>query len=211
MSTPNKGLVSGKIRGSAFLNILVGLPLMVIGMALSRAEPPAFLKALAEQGIPIDLGMVIAVVGVLIMLFPAIASFFIQPLQQAIEARNSELEKAFGSAESLRDEMTQMRADYERRLAQTEAEAREQIQAQVREAQQLRQTLTAEAAAKADQMVARAQEEIEREKHRALTDIRLHVVDLTLKATETLLGENVDDARNRRLVQEFVDKVEVPG
>jgi F0F1-type ATP synthase membrane subunit b/b' len=30
-----------------------------------------------------------------------------------------------------------------------------------------------------------------------------------MAATEKILGENVDDARNRKLVEEFIEKVEV--
>lgn len=69
----------------------------------------------------------------------------------------------------------------------------------------------AEAAAQKEEMVRKASEEIEAEKNRVLNDLRLHVVDLTLGATAKILGENVDDARNRRLIDEFIDKVEVPG
>ncbi|HVL38306.1 MAG TPA: hypothetical protein VM328_02840, partial [Fimbriimonadaceae bacterium] len=71
--------------------------------------------------------------------------------------------------------------------------------------------LMAEANAKADALVKRAEEEIEQQKNRALTEMRLEVVNLTLAATEKILGENIDNDRNRRLVQEFIDKVEVPG
>jgi F0F1-type ATP synthase membrane subunit b/b' len=42
-----------------------------------------------------------------------------------------------------------------------------------------------------------------------MTEIRLHIVDLTLSATEKVLGQTVDAAINKRLVNEFIDKVEV--
>ena len=71
--------------------------------------------------------------------------------------------------------------------------------------------LKSEAAAKADELVKKAQQEIEQEKQRVIGDLRLAVVDLTLAATEKLIGENMDDARNRRLVGEFIAKVEAPS
>ena len=42
-----------------------------------------------------------------------------------------------------------------------------------------------------------------------MNELRLEVVNLTLAATEKLLGENMDSDKNRRLVQDFIDKVEV--
>lgn len=68
----------------------------------------------------------------------------------------------------------------------------------------------ADASAEADAMVKKAQQEIEQEKYRVMAELRLAVVDLTLSATEKVLGENVDTDKNRRLVKDFIDKVEVP-
>lgn len=67
----------------------------------------------------------------------------------------------------------------------------------------------AEAAERAEQMVKRAQDQIEAERDRVLTDIRVKVADLALSATERILNENVDSARNRRIVEDFLSSVEV--
>jgi F-type H+-transporting ATPase subunit b len=104
-----------------------------------------------------------------------------------------------------------MKSDYEKRLADTEAKAREQIQTQIREAQDLRKNLMSEASAKADELVRRAQEEIAGERAKALADIRLQVTNLSLLAAERILGESVDTDKNRRLIDEFIEKAEVPG
>lgn len=193
------------------VSIIIGIALMFGGGYLAATWHPQFITDLAAQGIPINPGATISVIGVFLILFPVIKIFFVNPLSQAINERTTELERTFSEAEQLRAEMTAMRTEYEQRLASTEAQAREQIQAQIREAQNLRQELMAEASAKADQLVKKAQEEIEQEKNRVMTELRLHVVDLTLNATERLLGENVDSDRNRKLVNEFIDKVEVPS
>ncbi len=193
---------------SPILGIVVGTALMFGGMYVSKNVKIDFLADLEKQGIPLDPGKTIAVIGVLLILFPVIRIFFIDPLAEAINGRNSELEKTFTEAESLRTEMTQMKSDYERRLTETEASAREQIQAQVREAQELRKTLMAEATAKADELLRKAQEDIQTEKARALTDIRVHVANLSLSATEKLLGENMDSEKNRRLIDDFLASTE---
>jgi len=176
---------------------------------LSINYPIAALQKLSDQGIPLDIWKTFSTIGWLIALFPLIDMFFIKPLQESIQLRTSHLESTFAEAESLRTEMQTMRGDYEKRLAATEANAREQIQNQIREAQVLRQTLMAEASARADEMVARAEQEIEAEKQKAITDIRMYVVDLTLTAAEKVIGESMDNARNRRLVEDFVSHVEV--
>lgn len=189
----------------------IGLALAVGGFWVSKNTHVAFLDELAAKGIAFDPGKTVAVVGVLIIMFPVVKAFFVDPLEDAIRGRTSELERTFTEAESLRSEMTQMRSDYERRLAETETAAREQIQSEIRKAQELRGQLEADARQRADEYLRKAQEDIDNEKNRVLTDLRLHVVDLTLGATEKILGENVDSDRNRKLIAEFIDKVEVPS
>jgi F-type H+-transporting ATPase subunit b len=193
---------------SAWRYLITGVAFIVVGALLSNQPwtKPAMFEALG-----LDLSKVITNIGVFIVFIPVIRIYFYQPLMEIMDARNRELETAFTDAENLRGEMKQLRADYEERLAETEANAREQIQAQIKEAQNLRQQLMAEAASKADEMRTRATAEIEQERSRVLTELRLDVVDLTLKATEKLLGEVVDSEANRKLVQDFIERVEVAG
>ncbi|MBI1756841.1 MAG: F0F1 ATP synthase subunit B [Fimbriimonas ginsengisoli] len=185
---------------------VIGIGLMMGGMYVSLNVHLGFVEAMNKSGIPFDPGKTVSMMGVLLILFPVIRIFFIAPLAAAIGGRTSELERTFAEAEELRGEMTKMRSEYEHRLVQTEADARERIQAEIKKAQELGQALRAEAASHADELRRKAEREIEAEKNRVLTELRLHVVNLSLGATEKLLGENMDSATNRKLVQDFVDK-----
>lgn len=219
--------------GSPIPGIIVGVVLMVAGTfvatnahhaveAIQKAEAtggqvPAspwnglaqFMLSLEHQGVPVDPGKTLATIGVFLILFPVIKSFFLTPLVSAINERNQDLERTFSEAEMLRSEMQSMRAAYEQRIAQTEAQAREQIQSQIREAQALRQTLMSEATEKADSLVQRAQQEIAAERDRVVADLRVQVADLALSAAERVIGENMDNDRNRRLVEDFINSAEV--
>ncbi len=163
------------------------------------------------QQLNLNLRTVLVQMGALSFMFPVVNKYFLAPLREAMDERTRDLEHTYTEAEKLRADMGALKSDYEARLAAAEASAREQIQVQIREAQDLRKTLMAEASAKADELVVKAREEIEIEKHKVMSEVRLHVVNLTLGATERILGENVSNDTNRRLVQEFIDKVEVPG
>lgn len=187
---------------------VIGAVLMVGGTYFSlKVTNP--LASLGEMGIPIDLGSTIATVGVLLIVFPLIKMFFTDPLSQAIGERNENLEHTFAEAESLRAEMTKTRTEYEARLVAAEASAREHIEAQIKEAQKLRQTLMNEAATRADAMIDKAQQEIAAEREKILTGLRNQVVELSLVAAERIIGENMDTDRNRKLVDEFVNGLEV--
>ncbi|MBX3117549.1 MAG: F0F1 ATP synthase subunit B [Fimbriimonadaceae bacterium] len=194
---------------STWIGIIVGAALAVGGFWVSKNWHPDFLDTLKHQGIDIDPGKTVSAIGVLLFLFPVVRTFYIVPLKEAIEGRTAELEKTFSEAEQLRVEMSTMKSEYENRIVETEAAAREQIQAEVKRAQDLATQLRAEASSQIEEMKRSATDEVARERDKAIRELQLHVVNLTLGATEKLLGENVDSEKNRKLVEEFIEKVEV--
>lgn len=188
----------------------IGLILMVGGMyAAKNGVFTGVEKPIADLGIPLELGKTISTIGVFLILFKVLEFFFFAPLDETIDHRTGELEKTFTEAETLRADMTQMKADYEKRLADTEASAREQIQAQIKEAQDLKKSLMADAQRQAEEYKQTAIAEIEAEKRKVLGDLRVEVTKLSLQATEKLLGANIDSDRNRKLIDEFLSTVEV--
>jgi F-type H+-transporting ATPase subunit b len=191
---------------SGALNYVVGAILLVAGAVFLRE------MVLELPGkLPLNVGTLFSTMGVVLLLFPVVKQFYIQPLDIAISERNGNLERTFTEAEDLRNQMDKMRSDYERRLTETEADARAKIQAQIKEAQALRQRLEAEAVGRADELMRRAHEEMASEREKVLSELRIEVVNLTLGATEKLLGENMDSPKNRKLIDEFINKVEVPS
>lgn len=198
-----------KSSGSIWTGVAIGVVLMFVGAYADKNYHPAWVDSLAGMGLPFDPAKTVATIGVFLIVFPLIKLFFTDPLSNAIHERNSNLEHTFSEAEALRAEMTKLRNDYEQQLAAANASAREHIEAQIKEAQNLRQTLMNEAAGRADAMIERAQQEIASERERILGGLRNQVVELSLIAAEKIVGENMDTERNRRLVDEFVSGLEV--
>ncbi len=64
------------------------------------------------------------------------------------------------------------------------------------------------ATAEADQILTRARQEAETEKERALADARNEVANITIDLTERLVGENLDEERQRRLVEQYLTELE---
>jgi F-type H+-transporting ATPase subunit b len=161
------------------------------------------------KSLDLDLAMTITNIGIFLVFAGVLNTYYYAPFREAIDTRNAQLEATFTEAENLKKEMAELRTSYEARLAKTEADAREQIQAQIREAQALRQSLMSEATQRADELVKKAELEIEAEKQRAMGELREHVVNLTMSATERLIAKNVDTAVNRKLIDEFISDMAV--
>lgn len=206
----NDNRILSKRRGAMsvpLLLIIVGVVLFLVGRYAMTGE--AFKPKLLE-GIDLHLGETVTSIGVFLFWVGLIHGMLIKPLSEAINNRTTTLEKTFSEAEQLEAQMETMRDDYEARLSETEANARAQIQAEVKKAQDLRTQIQAEASEKADEMIKKAQEEIRAERDKALVNLRVHVAKVSMLAAEKIIGENMDTDRNRRLVDEFVSNVEVP-
>ncbi len=130
------------------------------------------------------------------------------PVLGIIEARGDEVESSFSAAERDRKEAAALKSDYEKRLAGIEAEAREKITSAAKEGMQLREEIIAEARGRAEQTLERAQEEIGREKDKAVFEIKEHVAELAISAAHKLIEERLDDARHKQLVDKFIDDIE---
>jgi F-type H+-transporting ATPase subunit b len=192
------------------IKLVVGVAAMLGGYYLHKQHVFESIEhPLAEQGILLDIGKTISIVGVFLIVFPLLNMFYFKPYRDAVQERTSTLEATFDEAEQLKQRMGDLKASYEEKLAQSEAEARTEIQKAVSEAQQMKETIISDARAQADEVRKRGVEELERERQKALVDMKVQVVEMTLQATEKLVGEVSDRDRQKQLVEKFIDTVEV--
>ena len=85
-----------------------------------------------------------------------------------------------------------------------EAEAREKIQSAIREAQAARDQIITEATGRSRDLVSRAEQEADRERQEAMVALRKQIVDLAMGATEKVIGEGLDEKRQRQLINDFI-------
>lgn len=202
MSTNN-----AKSRLTRNLTISVaGLILFFLGAFVMSGEQ--FKPALLE-GIDLHLGEAVANLGIFLLLWIAVDALFVSHLRASIEERTSNLEATFSEAEKLRSDMDELKASYEARIEETEVRAREQIREEVQKAQDLAKRLRAEAESQADEYKRTAMAEIDAERERVIGQLRVEVAKLALQASERIISENMDNERNRKLVDEFLSEPEV--
>ncbi|MBI3909922.1 MAG: F0F1 ATP synthase subunit B [Armatimonadetes bacterium] len=147
-----------------------------------------------------------------VLLFWLLRTFLFGPIRGILAQRQAEIHSTLEHIQEDRHAMEETRADYERRLANIEAEARERIQAAVKEAHGLRDQIIQDARTESERISQRAQQEIEREKQKALVELRAEVADLAVAAAGKILRRSLDTRAHQDLLQEFVAQVgEPPG
>jgi len=160
--------------------------------------------AASAPGLSINLFWIIVVALNFIVFLALIWMFAFKPLTNMLANRVAVIALGLANAEEARKERDNAAAD----RAQVIADARREAQALIAAAQKSSQELRAADIAATREDLARLREkataDITAERDRALADLRAQVADLALTAAGKLVGEEMNDARQRRLVEGYL-------
>ncbi len=144
-------------------------------------------------------------VGFLLLLFVANKLVF-KPIGTVLTERQADISATYDKLDADKRQMEALRDDYEKRLAGIEAEAREKIQSAIREAQAARDQIITEATGRSRELVSRAEYEAERERQEAMVTLKKQIVDIALGATAKIIGDGLDETRQRQLIDKFISE-----
>lgn len=126
------------------------------------------------------------------------------PITTALTEREERITESMEQAERALSEAKQLQADNTKARKEAEAEG----QRLIREAREAADSLRSEDIASTKTQILNLQEqakqEIERERDSALDSLRQEVADLAIKAAEKILTENLDEPRQKRIVDDFL-------
>ena len=124
-----------------------------------------------------------------------------------LDERRDAIKATYDQLDMDRARMDEMRSDYERRLNGIEAEAREKIQAAVKDGQALRDNIVADARQQVETIVTQGRNDSERERQAAFLEMRQQIVAIAMSAAGKVVGENLNDARQIKMVDDFIGSV----
>jgi F-type H+-transporting ATPase subunit b len=129
-------------------------------------------------------------------------------ISDALGRRQKAIEESIDTAERTRTEAEQMLAEYRERLKEARAQAEEIVQRARQTADTHEQEAKEHGAEILAEAATRAERDIEAATKRALADIRKEVADLTIMATEKVTRKTLDDADQKRLVEEALSELD---
>jgi F-type H+-transporting ATPase subunit b len=141
------------------------------------------------------------------LLFFVLKRFAFPPIIDAVAAREKALEDALEGAKRDREEATRLLAEARAALDGTRAEAQQFLTEARASAEKLRADQLEQTRLQQQELLERARRDIDAERLRAIADLRREAVDLALAGATKVIGRNLDDAGNRRMVEEFLATV----
>jgi F-type H+-transporting ATPase subunit b len=155
-----------------------------------------------------DPGLYIWTILTFLVLVGLLAKFAWRPLLDALESRQAQIRQSLEDARQARVELERLNAESAKILASARADA-EAIVAQTRaDADRFREELRQKARSEAAGIVQNAERQIEQETAKAIKQIRLEAVDLSVALASKLLQRNVTREDNERLIEETFRQLE---
>ena len=166
--------------------------------------PTLFLAAAAESLIAQVVTTVVAFFIVLWVLWKLAWN----PIIQHLDQRKNTIIQSWEEIEGKQAKLDSQIQDYNERLRQIDSEARERLNKAIDEGKRTAAELLEESRRQSDELKQKAKADIAVEIDKARAQLRDDVADLTIKATERLLREELDDAKHRELVQDFIKELQ---
>ncbi|MBI4355097.1 MAG: F0F1 ATP synthase subunit B [Candidatus Omnitrophica bacterium] len=131
-----------------------------------------------------------------------------QPLLGSLDARRGKIAGDLASVERAKQEIGRLQQEYQTRLAKIEDEARAKIQEAIRDGRQVAVEIQEQARREAQAVLDKTRESIALEIAQARVELRDRIAELAVEATEKLITERLDTAKDRAFILKTLDELE---
>lgn len=166
------------------------------------------LYLLASGGLlDVDTGLFWWVLVTFLLFIFILSKFAWKPILSALDERESNIQKSLDSAKEAMAKAEEIAAKNDEALRQAEVLA-QQIRKEAKEqAEARREELIEKAKEESQKILDDAKATIEREKKAALEQLRAEVSSLAIQAASQILDAELDEAKNKKLVDNFLSQL----
>ncbi|CAN5126457.1 F0F1 ATP synthase subunit B [soil metagenome] len=174
---------------------------------------PVFAVAAGEEaaGFQINLFWIVVQAATFLLFLVILWLTAFKRIGSVLEERRSRIEEGLRDADAARVEREQAAGERLATLAAAREEANEVLTRAQRVSDEIREREVIATRAEIERLRDQAAADINAEKERALSEVRSEVADLALLAAGRVVGETMNQDRERRLVEEFLAEMTTDG
>ena len=174
---------------------------------LAFTATPALAEETKKSLLDPNYGLMFWTLIIFVVLAFILSKYAFGPITKSVEAREQALEDAINAAKRDREEAARLLAEHRAQLDAARGEAQKLIADARVAADRVRAELIEQAHAEQANMLARARQEIEAQKTKAIAELRHEAVNLAIAGASKVIERNLDQASNRELVEKFLASV----
>ncbi|MEO8209575.1 MAG: F0F1 ATP synthase subunit B [bacterium] len=152
-------------------------------------------------------GLIIWQIIIFVILLFILKKIAWKPLLTALHTREQGIKDAIEQAEQLKKDSEDLIDQNKKILADANAQSMKIINDSKEIANKLRDELMTKTQEDSRKLLEQAKVEITQEKESAMADLRNEVSELAIKAAEKIIKENLDEAKQKKIVNDFISQI----
>lgn len=154
----------------------------------------------------INIGSLIAQLVAFIILLLVLQRFAYPVLTKTLDERQAKIREGVENAEKASQSLRDAEKRVEALMNDARAESQRVLATATQAAERLKADIEQQAQQRGREIEQQTSKRIEQQISQAKAELRAHVADLSIAAAERVIGQSLDSATNRRLVDEFVSQ-----
>lgn len=151
---------------------------------------------------------VVAQIISFLVLFFILRAFLWGKFLKVLDDRKEKIASDMKKISDTQAQVETLKQDYLTRLSAIELTSRQKIQEAVLEGRKITEEIKAKARAEAEGIIQNAKEVTKFELDKAKGQLKEEIVDMAMRATENLIREKMNVEQDKKLVENFLDKIE---
>ncbi len=175
----------------------------------SAAEVGHGTEHAVQEGSPLlrfDPGVGIWAIVVFVLLLLILKKYAWAPILEALDARETTVRESLEQAARIQAENARLAQEQSRLIAEARAEANAVLQTARESGEALKKSLEQTAQEEKRRIIASASQEIEAQTRAAVAELRKTTAELSIGIAEKLIRQNLDDTKNRALVDQLIQE-----
>lgn len=147
-----------------------------------------------------------AIINFAILLF-LLKKFLYKPILKMLDERKVAIDEALDAADAARLEVASSEESLRKEIARARMEADAIIADAKKRGEEVQDKLIIGAKSEAKNITETATAQIEKEKNKAILDLKVQIADMVLLATEKILGDGLTPAQEKNLMDKYIQEV----
>ncbi len=157
--------------------------------------------------VSIDAGTIVFTLINTLIIFLIFRIFLYKPVCKILEKRKQLAAAEIAEAKKAKEDAEKAQQEYTARLENAKSEAAEIIRSANARAQKREEEILAEATQKAADIRQKAEESIERDKQRALNEVKDEISEIVVMAAQKVVEKEISVEDNEEIISKFLEEV----
>ncbi|SNS50137.1 ATP synthase F0 subcomplex B subunit [Anaerovirgula multivorans] len=142
-----------------------------------------------------------------IIIFLVLKRFLFKPATEFMENRTKGIENALEEADMKNKEAEDLKGQYQEKLANIKEERNEIIREATKRAEERSNEIIKAAEVEAQKIKEKGQQEVERERHKAVNELKDQISTLAIMAASKVVQEELNQQTHEKMIEEFIKEV----